>query len=104
MTKRNLPQPFGIYKIRFVNCFTAPSLRHFAVLITGWVLTVGTHTISQVILAIGAHESEHFANIYKFLGKAKRDADKVAFVIFKIIMESLLPDCSMTGMLPRPVS
>ncbi len=61
MTKRNLPQPFGIDKIRFSDCFTAPSLRHFSVLITGWVLTVGTHTVSQVILAIGAHESEHFA-------------------------------------------
>jgi hypothetical protein len=94
MTKRNLPQPFGIDKVRFSDCFTAPSLRHFAVLITGWALTVGTHTISQVILAIGAHESEHFANIYKFLGKAKWDPDKVAFEIFKIIMESLLPDCA----------
>jgi hypothetical protein len=62
MSKRNLPQPFGIDKIRFSDCFAAPSLRGFAVLITGWVLTVGTHTISQVIFATGAHESEHFAN------------------------------------------
>jgi hypothetical protein len=94
MTKKNLPQPFGIDKIRFSDCFTAPSLRHFAVLITGWVLTVGTHTVSQVILAIGAHESEHFANIYKFFGKAKWDPDKIAFEIFKVIVESLLPDCA----------
>ncbi len=50
MTKRNLPQPFGIDKIHFSDCFTAPSLRHFAVLITGWVLTIGTHTVSQVII------------------------------------------------------
>ena len=94
MTKKNLPQPFGIDKIRFCDCFTAPSMRHFAILITVWVLTVGTHTVSQVILATGAHESEHFANIYKFFGKAKWDSDKIAFEIFKVIVDSLLPDCA----------
>ena len=29
MTKRNLPQPFGVDKIHFRDCFIAPSLRHF---------------------------------------------------------------------------
>lgn len=50
MRKRNLPQPFQIDKIRFGDCFTDLSLRRFAVLITGWALTVGVHTISQAIL------------------------------------------------------
>ncbi len=79
MTKRNLPQPFVIDKIHFRDCFTAPSLRHFAALITGWALTVGTHTISQVILTTGLHESEHFSNIYKFIWRAKWAPDLVAF-------------------------
>ena len=91
MGKRNLPQPFGIDKISFKDCFTAPSVRHFAVLITGWALTVGTHTISQVILTTGLHESEHFINLYRFLSHGKWDSDKVAFVIFKTIVEALLP-------------
>ncbi|MGC8602510.1 MAG: transposase [Desulfomonilaceae bacterium] len=55
---------------------------------------MGTNTLSQVILAIGAHESEHFANIYKFFGKAKWDPDKIAFEIFKVIVDGLLPDCA----------
>src|SRR5271157_5361925 len=94
MPKRKLPQPFQIDKMRFKDCFTAPSLRHFAVLITGWVMTVGVHTISQVILTGGLHESEHFSTIYRFLQKAKWDPDKVASEIFKVIIESLLPDCA----------
>ena len=73
-------------------------------MINGWVLTVGTHTVSQVILATGAHESEHFANIYKFFGKAKGDPDKIAFEIFKVIVDSLLPDCSITEMPLRQVN
>ena len=85
MRKRNLPQPFQIDKMRFRDCFTAPSLRHFSVLITGWVLTVGVHTISQVILTSGLHESEHFATIYRFLQKAKWAPDQVAFEVFRMI-------------------
>ena len=83
MSKRSLPQPFEIDKIRFNDCFGAPSMRHFSVLITGWVLSVGTHTISQVILAAGVHESEHFATIYEFLGKTKWEVDRVAFEVFR---------------------
>ena len=71
MAKRNLPDPFEIDKVRFRDCFTAPSLRHFVVLMTGWVLTVGMHTISHVILTAEAHESEHFASLYRFLSRAK---------------------------------
>jgi hypothetical protein len=90
MRKRNLPQPFQIDKVRFGDCFTAPSLRHFGVLITGWVLTVGVHTISQVILTSGLHESESFVTIYRFLEKAKWAPDQVAFQVFRIIVDTLL--------------
>jgi len=90
MGKRNLPQPFQIDKLRFANCFTAPSLRHFGALITGWVLTVGVHTISQVILTSGLHESESFVSVYRFLQKAKWAPDQVAYQVFRIIVDTLL--------------
>ncbi len=91
MHKRNLPQPFDIDKVRFHDCFSAPSLRHFGVLITGWVLTVGVHTISQVILTGRLHESESFVSIYRFLQKAKWSPDQVAFEVFRMIVDALLP-------------
>ncbi|MGB6067998.1 MAG: hypothetical protein WBG50_24595 [Desulfomonilaceae bacterium] len=53
MRKRNLSQPFQIDKIRFADCFTAPSLRHFGVLIARWVLTVGVHTMSKESSPVG---------------------------------------------------
>ena len=91
MHSRNLPQPFDIDKVRFHDCFTAPSLRHFGALISGWVLTVGVHTISQVILTGRLHESESFVNIYRFLQKAKWSPDQVAFEVFRMIVDALLP-------------
>ena len=91
MGKRNLPDRFEIDKIRFQDCFTAPSLRHFVVLMTGWVLTVGTHTVSRVILTVEAHESEHFGSIYRFFSRARWESDKVAAVIFLLMMETFFP-------------
>jgi hypothetical protein len=91
MAKRNLPKPFEIDKIRFKQCFTAPSLHHFAVLMTGWILTVGLHTISQVILTTGLHESEYFSSAYNFFLRRKWDMDRVACEIFVLIVETFLP-------------
>jgi hypothetical protein len=48
ITKWNLPQPSAIDKIRYRYCFTVPRLKHFAAMITGRALTVGTNAISQV--------------------------------------------------------
>jgi hypothetical protein len=90
MAERNLPQPFEIDKIRFSHCFTAPSLRHFVALMTGWVLIVGTHTISSVILTLGLDESEHFSNVYKFFSRGKWEPDMVARVIFRLMVETFL--------------
>jgi hypothetical protein len=94
MPKRNLPQPVQIDKMRFKDCFTASSLWRFAVLITGWVMTVGVHTISQVILTCGLHESEHFSTIYRFLQKAKWTQDQVPFEVFRMILDTLMPDAT----------
>ena len=91
MAKRNVPQPFQIDKLHFLDCFTAPSLRHFTILVTGWVLTVGCHTISRVILSVGLHESEHFVSVYRFLARAKWSPDQVAFRVFRMIVDALLP-------------
>jgi hypothetical protein len=94
VAKRNLQDPFEIDKVRFEDCVTTPSLRHFIVLMTGWVVTVGMHTISQVILTLEAHESEHFASIYRFLSRARWEPDRVAAVIFLLMVETLLPGVS----------
>lgn len=92
MAKRNLPQPFEIDKLRFSHCFTVPSLRHFAVLIVGWVMTIGTHTLSNVVLTTGLHESEHFSNAYRFFVRAKWAVESVSREVFLLIVETFLPD------------
>ena len=90
--KRNIPDPFGIDEIRFKVCFSAPSFRMFVALVTGWVLTVGKHTVSQVILTAKLHELRHFATIYRFLGKGQWSVDLVSYCLFRILVETLIAE------------
>ena len=92
MVKRDIPDPFGIDEIHFRQCFSAPSFRIFVALLTGWVLTVGKHTVSQVILTMRLHESKHFATIYRFLGKGRWETDFVSYCLFRILVETLVAE------------
>jgi hypothetical protein len=90
--KRSIPNPFGIDEIHFRGCFSAPSFRIFVALVIGWVLTVGKHTISQVILTMRLHESKHFASIYRFIGKGRWEADFVSYFVFRMLVEALIAE------------
>ena len=90
--KGDIAQPFAIDEIRFKNCFSAPSYRIFVALMIGWVLTVGRHTVSQVILTMRLHESRHFATIYRFLGKGQWETDWVSRCLFRILVETLIAE------------
>ena len=70
--KKEIAYPSGIDEIRFMRCFSASSYGIFVALSIGWALTVGKHTVSQVILTMRPHHSRHFATIYRFLGNDLR--------------------------------
>ncbi len=91
MSKRPVPQPFAIEEIFFRACFSAPSWRHFTVLLIGWVLTVGKHTISNVILTMKLEELEHFASAYRFLSRAIWNRDHVSQRLLSLIAELFVP-------------
>jgi len=88
--KKCIPDPFEIDDISLNVCFSAPSYRIFTALLVGWVLTVGTHTISKVILTMGLHEFRHFATIYRFLGKGRWSAESVSRRLFRMLVDTLI--------------
>ncbi len=61
-------------------------------LVIGWVLTVGNHTVTQVIFTMRLHERRHFATIYRFLNKGQWGADWVSRSLFLILVEVLVAD------------
>jgi hypothetical protein len=90
--KKEIPQPFAIDEIRCRNCFSDPSYRIFAALMIGWALTVGKHTMSQVILTMRLDESRHFAAIYRFLRKGQWWTDWVSYCLFRVLVEILVAE------------
>jgi hypothetical protein len=74
-----------------MRCFSAPSYLIFVVLLIGWALTVGKHTVSQVILTMRIHDSRHFASIYRFLGKGRWSVHLVSSCLFRVLVETLNP-------------
>lgn len=90
--KKFIAQPFTIDEIRFKACLSAPSFRIFVTLIIGWVMTVGKHTVSRVILTTGLHEHRHFSSIYRFLGKGRWSVDLVSYCLFRILVETLIAE------------
>jgi len=89
MMKRGIAQPFTIDELSFRHCFSAPSLGLFVTLVIGWVLTVGRHTISGVILTMGLHESRHFSSVYRFVSRGRWIADMVSHALFQFMSEIL---------------
>ena len=90
MNEKDLPQPFGVDEINFSCCFSAPSLKLFGLLIVGWVLTVGKHTISRVILTMDLHERRHFSSVYRFIAEGRWSADQVSSFLFRMLVRGFV--------------
>lgn len=90
MIKSDIAEPFTVDEISFRACFSAPSLELFTAMMVGWVLTVGRHTISNVILTMGLHESRHFASVYRFVGRGAWLEDMVSRVVFELLVATLV--------------
>jgi hypothetical protein len=90
MNEKDLPQLFGVDEINFSCCFSAPSLKLFGLLIVGWVLTVGKHTISRVILTMDLHVSRHFSSVYRFIAEGRWSADQVSSFLFRMLVRGFV--------------
>ncbi len=79
----------------FLECrpaFTAPSFENFVVLVTGWLLCQGRHTISRVLQAAGpAARRKHHATFYRFLSRARWAPDALGQALFRLLLP-LLPE------------
>jgi hypothetical protein len=75
----------------FTSCFTAPSLANFCVLMTGWVLNLRRHTITETVRAAEAVGVKDISSFYRFFSSAPWDLDAVGLVLIRLIVEHLLP-------------
>jgi len=100
MASKEIPEPFGFDQQRFRDLFSAPSFEIFTLLLIGWVVTVGIHTISRVILTMGLERMRHFASVYRFFSRSVWSEDSISRRLFLWMVEVLLEaGCDVTVLL-----
>jgi hypothetical protein len=73
----------------FGACFTRPSATNFLTLMTGWVLDLRRHTITEVIRAAGAVGRKHISSFHRFFSRGRWDTDQIGFVLAALVLHRL---------------
>jgi hypothetical protein len=82
---------FSLLLQGFAGCFTSPSMSNFATLMTGWVLDLRRHTITEVVRAAGAVGSKHISSFHRFFSRGRWATDAVGLVLAAVVIEKLMP-------------
>jgi hypothetical protein len=75
----------------FAPCFTAPSMDTFSMLMTGWVLNLRRHTITEVVRAAGAVGSKHISSFHRFFSQASWLMVELGLILADLIIKHLAP-------------
>lgn len=76
----------------FNGCFTAPSMDSFVTLMTGWVLDLRRHTVTEVVRAAGAVGQKHISSFHRFFSRARWTTDEVGLQLCAIVITQLCPN------------
>jgi DDE superfamily endonuclease len=69
----------------FSRCFTSPSLQTFQVLASGWVHTLGRHTVTATVRSANAVGWKHISSFHRFFSKARWATDQVGLVVVRLV-------------------
>lgn len=69
----------------FSVCFTAPSFESFATLMSGWVLNLRRHTVTETVRAAGAVGTKHISSFHRFFSQGRWMTDCLGLVLVHTI-------------------
>jgi hypothetical protein len=69
----------------FSPCFTRPSFQTFQVLGSGWVHTLGRHTVTATVRSANAVGWKHISSFHRFFSQARWVTDEVGLVIARLV-------------------
>lgn len=73
----------------FAGCFTSPSASNFVTLMTGWVLDLRRHTVTEVIRAAGAVGKKHICSYHRFFSRGRWATDEVGLLLAALVIGQL---------------
>ena len=86
-----LPEGFLLCLVCFQNCFTDPSYQRFVTVMTGWVVCISKHTITEVIRAAGVVGKREHGGYHRFFNTASWNVDDIGLALIGLII-ALLPE------------
>jgi hypothetical protein len=86
-----LPKAFQELIQSFAPAFTRPSFRRFTWLVVAAILTLGSHTISNLLRTLEAFQQGHFSSFHRFLSKRRWKPWCLAKILCSLIL-ALLPE------------
>lgn len=91
MTDPVIPATLLVLLTPFAGSFSRPSFENFQILVVGWILCPGRHTISRVIQAAAGmtRSPKHHTAFYRFFSRSAWSADALGM----ILLDRLLPFC-----------
>ena len=90
MLTATVPQTVRDLMQNFRSCFTKPGFENFVVLISGWIVCQGRHSLSRVIQAAGAvGAGKHHSIFYRLLSQGRWSIDSVGQVLLRLLLQFL---------------
>jgi len=75
----------------FAGCFTAPSFAVFRHMMSGWLLSIGRHTVTSVIVAAGVVDVRHHTTFQRFFRCGRWQPDELGVVLVRMVLAKLVP-------------
>lgn len=75
----------------FRDCFTEPSFAIFRHMMSGWLLSIGRHTVTSVIVAAGVVGVRHHTTFQRFFRCARWQPDDLGLVLLRMVLGKLVP-------------
>jgi DDE superfamily endonuclease len=91
-TQTLLPAGFSPLVQALAECFTRPSFVTFQVLLLGWVLCLGRHTVTGVLRASGALGTKHHSSFHRFFRKAVWSTDALGQSLVRLVIKLLVTE------------
>jgi hypothetical protein len=70
----------------FAPCFTAPSFQTFVVLMAGWAMTTGRHSVTGVVRAADAVGCKHIRTFHRFFSQGQWWPDALGLVLVRFVV------------------
>ena len=87
----------------FEASFTAPGYRRFLVLMRGWLVCIGKHTVTGVMRAAGVAEQD-VSGFHRFFSRGAWDPLEVGFVVLRLALRLLPIDAPVALTLDDPLA